>query len=82
MRYAAIILTLVMAGCSGISPLDRAVIVAGCDSTIKQAAAAEANPNTPTGELDLWRQFDFKAKHLKAWAQGEPFPDGAVEVVK
>lgn len=78
----AVMAAFALGGCSGISPLDRAIIVAGCNDTIAQAAKAEADPNSNRDVLDLYRHFAFRAKYLKAWAEGAGFPAEAMDQVK
>lgn len=83
----AIILILVLSlfsiGCASyISPIDKVIITAGCDNTLKLAAEVEANPDSSSDARDIMRMYAERAKYLKNWANGGGFPLDALDFVK
>jgi hypothetical protein len=80
---AILLLSLLPLGCASyISPIDKAIITAGCDRTLQLAEKVENDANSSTDARDIMRMYAERAKYLKNWANGEGFPLGAQDFVK
>jgi len=80
---AILLLSILPIGCASyISPIDRAIINAGCDNTIALAVKAEHDPNCTMERLDLMKHYAERASYLKNWANGGGFPLDALDFVK
>ena len=65
--------------CSYVTPLDRAIIKAGCRATRAFTDKVLDDMDCPTYIRDQMRLQSLKATALEAWVGGDKFPESAEE---